>query len=430
MNGIDRSVDGQEDEGGRDGGGWPRMGLWAFRFGVLYFLWIAVPDFATPGQHNSLTLSLDRFAARVGETLLSVGEVSVAPNDSGDRLVSYLKAGTGVALSVVGALVWTLADRGRRHHRRLGRWVVVGARYYLLSVMLGYGFAKVFPVQFRPIPLARLVQPFGEATPMTLLWTFMGFSRPYAVFTGLAEVLGALLLAFRRTTTLGALVVAGVMGHVLMLNLCFDVPVKLYSGHLFLLALALVAIDARRLFAVFVLGRGTEESVPPALFTDPRRRRAAAALKVVVLALLIGQSVLLGIRHSAIGSTGSSEAVPRGIYDVVAFTLDGEVLPPVLTDERRWQALIFDTMGRWSIVGMDGRIEHHSFAVEGGGKLKFYVGDTRLAWELEKPAAGRLRIAGPFDGSELVVELRARDLEEMPLLSREFRWVTEETSEH
>jgi hypothetical protein len=60
-----------------------------------------------------------------------------------------------------------------------------------------------------------------------------------------------MLLATRRTATAGALVMVAVMSNVVMLNFCFDVPVKLASTHLLVFALVIAAPDARRLWSVF-----------------------------------------------------------------------------------------------------------------------------------------------------------------------------------
>ena len=54
---------------------------------------------------------------------------------------------------------------------------------------------------------------------MRVLWHSMGTSTAYVVFTGLVEVAGALLLFSRRTTTLGALVLAAAFTNVAILKL-------------------------------------------------------------------------------------------------------------------------------------------------------------------------------------------------------------------
>ena len=134
--------------------------------------------------------------------------------------------------------------------------------------MITYGSVKVIKSQFPNPTLDRLLQPFGDASPMGLLWTFMGASESYNIFTGAGEMLGGLLLTTRRTTLLGALVCFGVMSHVAMLNFSYDVPVKLFSMHLLAMALFLMAPDLGRLARMFVLNRPVE----PAVFRPLSRR--------------------------------------------------------------------------------------------------------------------------------------------------------------
>ncbi len=75
---------------------------------------------------------------------------------------------------------------------------------------------------------------------MGFLWTFMGFSRGYSFFAGAAEMLGGLLLVVPQFTTLGSLISLGVFSNVLMLNMFYDVPRKIYTIHLVLICLFLV----------------------------------------------------------------------------------------------------------------------------------------------------------------------------------------------
>ena len=132
-------------------------------------------------------------------------------------------------MALAATLVWSLADYKRAHYHRLYLGLRVLVRLALGTALIVYGAGKVIPSQFPPLALHRLVQPFGDASPMGLLWSFMGASTPYTIFSGVAEMLGGLLLFFPRTTTLGALVSIGVMSHVVALNFCYDVPVKLFS---------------------------------------------------------------------------------------------------------------------------------------------------------------------------------------------------------
>src|SRR5262249_41283960 len=158
----------------------------------------------------------------------------------------------------------------------------------------------------------------GEYSPFSLLWTFMGASDPYTNFTGAAEMLGGILLFSRRTTTLGALVCIGVMSNVVMLNLCYDVPVKLFSSHLLAGAVFLVAPDAGRLIRVLLLNRPT--TAPPLwrLFRNSWLHRSALALRTAFLIGFVGTTMyrMIEIRK---GIDDAPTSPLYGVWEVEEF---------------------------------------------------------------------------------------------------------------
>ena len=173
-----------------------------------------------------------------------------------------------LAISFIGAAAWMLFDR--REHPRLREALRTYVRFALAASMIFYGAIKVIPSQFPPPTLERLVQTYGSSSPMGLLWTFMGTSPAYTIFTGAMELLGGLLLTARRTMLLGALVTVGVLSNVVALNVFYDVPVKLYSANLLAMAIYLAVPDLRRLFDFFVLRRAIEPR-PDEPLLRPRR---------------------------------------------------------------------------------------------------------------------------------------------------------------
>jgi hypothetical protein len=103
----------------------------------------------------------------------------------------------------------------------------------------------------------------------------MAASRTYVLFAGLAEVLGGALLFVPRLATLGALICAANLTNVLMLN-SYDVPVKLYSFHLLLKAVFLLAPDVPRLAALLMFNRRVDPGRPQRLFAMTRSIAAGA----------------------------------------------------------------------------------------------------------------------------------------------------------
>lgn len=252
-------------------------------------------------------------------------EVPALPAGSGDTTFNYVELLVRVPAALLLAAAWTFLPR-RVSEARWRALLVLHLRYVLAAAMLGYGFAKVFPGQFGPPSLDRLNSTYGESSPMGLLWTLMGLSRPYAIFGGALEVLGGLLLLFPATAVLGALVSVAVLANVVAMNFCFDVPVKLYSSHLFLMACGIVLPEARRLLAAG-LGRATEARERFRWAAGPRGRRFVLALRLAVLA-----SIAWSQWQNVSSILGRGEAPPTalaGLWRVDLRTVAGAVEPAV-----------------------------------------------------------------------------------------------------
>src|SRR5205823_3894789 len=207
------------------------------------------------------------------------------------------------------------------------------------------------PSQFPAPTLDRLMQRFGDASPMGLLWTFMGASVAYNLFSGGAEMLGGLLLTTRRTALLGALVSAGAMVNIVMLNFAYDVPVKIYSTQLLLEAIVIALPDVPRLVDFFIRHR----PVTPAPLPRLTQSRALEIGGIVVRTLVVAAFLVTAIREVREGMRtygGQKNRSPLyGIWRVDDFQVNGQALPA--TDPARWRRIVFDTRFSASIQPTD-----------------------------------------------------------------------------
>jgi hypothetical protein len=90
-------------------------------------------------------------------------------------------------------------------------WLVVFA-------MLLYGMGKY--VQFDGAEFDKLV---SEMTGMELMWTFYGYSRPYVLIIGFFEVLGGILIFFKRTRIIGALLTSSILVNIILQDIFYQV---------------------------------------------------------------------------------------------------------------------------------------------------------------------------------------------------------------
>lgn len=204
------------------------------------------------GWWKELTTWLSDASARLSSEGKPLFEVFHQRTGSGDTMHDWVKLGCIAVAAALLTLVWSLLDR-RKSYPRLGRWLHLGARWYLALQLLGYGMAKFYGFTQFPVPgISGLTREVGDHSPMGLVWTFLGASEPYKYLGGAGEVLGFALILHRRTVLLGAFVTVGVMGNVCAFNWLYGVPVKLYSTHLLLIAVLLMAPYRHRLWALFV----------------------------------------------------------------------------------------------------------------------------------------------------------------------------------
>jgi hypothetical protein len=168
--------------------------------------------------------------------------------------------------------------------------------------MVVYGLDKIFPLQMPPPSVLSLAEPLGMHSPMAVLWNFIGVNPLYEMVCGAAEFLAGMMLLFRRTALAGAIFTVFVVANVVLYNFFFDVPVKIYSAHLLLLALFVILPDAGALFRFFWRH---EPAAPTGVWVPPAKRRwfrrATLVVEVVFVALAVGETAfgttLYWVRH-------------------------------------------------------------------------------------------------------------------------------------
>jgi len=86
--------------------------------------------------------------------------------------------------------------------------------------IIGFGFTKLLPVQMPYPGLGLLNTDFGDLTAQKIFGCQSASFPWYQVFAGVVEVLAGTLLLFRRTTTLGAILLFGGTGRYRVRQLC------------------------------------------------------------------------------------------------------------------------------------------------------------------------------------------------------------------
>ena len=408
----------------------------AFRFSVIYLGLYALatqvaggvfllpgfqlPAFGTVWPMRELTTWL-------AEHLFGITQPLVFSGNSGDTLFHWVQQFWLLVAAVVGTAIWMGVDRDGSD-AAVRTWFRLFVRFALAAQMFYYGMAKIIPTQFQAPSLVTLLEPVGQLSLTDLLWTFIGASTPYQVFTGVAELLAGILLVIPKTTTLGALIALVDMIQVFSLNMTYDFGLKGISFHLILMSLYLLAPDLQRLANVLGLDKPAPASSHRPLFRTARANRIALLAQLAFGVYLMVMFTNLSLRYWYTQGDGRPRSPLYGIWEIAELSIDGEVRSPLLNDyDRRWRRVILDATDVMVFQRTDDSFAHYGLAEQSTAQRLVLRKGTSRRWiayfDVQRPAPDRLRLEGEMDGYKIAMQLRRVELDTFPLLNSGFRWI-------
>ena len=366
----------------------------------------------------------------VGKNLLNLNKpITIFTNGSGDTTYDYVFLLTIVLLSILICIAWSVLDRNRKNYNTAYYWLCVLLRYFLAVIMLSYGFSKVFHLQM-PYPyLSRLVQPYGDSSPMGLVWTYVGQSKAFSALVGWSEVICGLLLFFRKTTLVGALFSLIVMGNIVAVNFCYDVPVKLFSSVLEIMALYLAAPYLKKMYQALIQHKPTHiNNYYQPVFTKKWQVIGIKVLKI----LIIADALFSGVKGSIDQGKQYGDNAPKpplyGIYNTDLVIRNNDTIPPLTTDTSRWKQLIIQANNYARIKLMNDSMVNYSFKVD--TILKKAAGYSYLDTSNEInfhyiKDGDYLLLNGKIKNDSMFIKLKRFDEKNFRLMSRGFHWINE-----
>lgn len=427
---------------------WPGNQVWPFwqriifRYLFVYFMlmitpwtWLAyIPGLDT--IFNYYYQAIDWIVTAANTYLFKQYKVLIPMNGSGDTSWAYTQIWLYLVLSFLACLVWSVIGRSYYSHNRLAYWLRVTLRYFLIFNCFGYGFAKIF-LQQMPFPnLSQLATPLGDFLPMRLSWLFLGYSSTYQFFSGLMEVLAGIFLLFRRTSTFGTLFALGVFANVFIMNIAYDIPVKLFSLHLLIYTLVLLTFEYKRVLQFFFLNKPTTAGN---LYQVNFPKKWMRITKIILKLLIIVMTFLMPLYEGIFAGspTANSFPIPAGIYTVEVFTKNGDTIPYNPSDSLRWNDIIFETNGSGSIKTTDTtfrQLYKRGYFTAKADTIKKEISFSKRDWTFNNYQLFTLRYSNTdsttvlLDGrmrkDSIYVKLK-RTNRHFQLAERQFHWLSE-----
>ena len=364
----------------------------------------------------------------------------VYPNGSGDTSWAWTEMWMYLSIAAIACAVWSVLDRKRAGYDRLAFWLRMTVRYYIAAAALSYGIIKLFLLQMTFPTMSQLATPLGDLLPMRFSWLFIGYSVPYQFFSGAMETTAGLLLLYRRTVTAGLFVATGAFANVVMINLAYDVPVKLYASHLLFACLFLLALDSKRLVGFLFLNRPAPNTTAyDPRYSQPWQRWASVAVKLFILYQILYEPLQSSwTRYQMAKQPPPPGPFAPGVYDVRGYVVNRDTIPLTSTDSLRWRDVIIDSNAAGSVGSRDpvfwqryrrGYFRYkadtasHTAAV---WKTSTAPGDSTFLFTMryEVPDSTTLRFIAPIRGDTVRVDL-VRIPRHFQLAERQFHWLSE-----
>lgn len=273
-------------------------------------------------------------------------------NADGKNYVGWLIT---LLISIGIGAVWHFFDKKRKDYNQLTYWFYVIVRYGLALRMSWFAIAKVFPVQM-PFPtISQLNTNLGEFTPGKLYWLTTGVSPFFEVFAGVFELIATVLILFRRTTTLGALMMVAILLPIWFVNIGYDAGVEITSLHILTLAILLLVKDIKPFWDLLILHKPS--AIPTFSALSFSKKWQASTRIVLKSAFILVFLVYRGIEYGRVYAADKTFKLPltdgieafKGLYDVAEFRINNQLIPYNPIDSTRWQNVVFEKFNTFSI---------------------------------------------------------------------------------
>lgn len=426
-----------------------KWSLWqktAFRFFCIYFLLNIEPwtwvSYQVPGAHYLTDWYFTVFnwiREKLNTLLFHFPATDIANNGSGDTSVNWETIFSFLIIAAAGTMIWSLADRKRANYAKANYWLRTIIRYQLIITCFIYGWIKLFALQMVFPNQSQLATPLGDLLPMRFSWLFIGYSTPYQMFSGIMELVAGLLLLNRKTVTLGVLTATAVFINVMVLNLCYDIPVKIYSIHLVLYCMYLLCNDGKRLVYFFVFNQSTATNQLYHIHFPKKWMRITRIVAKTLFVILFAIEPLYST-YQRYQSFHHPNPVPGslqgGIYDVMVYAVNKDTIPLLPNDSIRWRDVIFENAGFGSVgttdtafrqryrrgyfnLAIDTAKHNISFSKSGNTGSQVFA-----AFRYETPDSSTIKLWGYKQKDSLYIVLKKSN-RHFQLAEKQFHWISE-----
>lgn len=350
------------------------------------------------------------------------GVQNPVPELISDSALLYANTFNLILLSGVFSLLFNRFYNNTTYYNHIFYWFVVAMRYYLALQLFVYGFNKIFKWQFYVPEPNTLFTTVGDSYKDILYWSSMGSSWWYTFFSGLIEVIAGVLILFQRTLILGGLLSIAIMLNVFMINIGFDISVKLYSLFLLMVSFIILIPYNKKIVQFFFHHQQIDHSYAGRISTG-MSLNTYRIVKTIVVLWLMADSTFIYFSTGNFNDDKAQRPPFHGAYEVETFVENNDTIPPLNNHWARWKRIFIHSRGYFIVQYMDDKMQ--DFEIKTDTLKKNWLlryNNTNLNTQYNQINDSTIYFQGRFDNRKIQAKLKKLNLKKLRLLQEEFSW--------
>lgn len=298
--------------------------------------------------------------------------------------------------------------------------------FYVVLILLKYGFDKLFKAQFYLPEPNTLFTPAGYLDKDIMYWSTIGTSYGYNLFLGIAEIIAAVFLLIKPLRIVGLLLCTVLFVNIVMVNFGFDISVKVYALLLLLMTLVLLAPEFMFVFKTLVLKQSVNYVAVPVNFPFLKRNPALkTGLNIFVCCLLFSEALYPHLMAGNYNDDKAPRPLLHGAYKVICIVSEKDTLDPCQYPTNRF---FVHRKGYFITQNNAGEMTDYRMLTDSLQKtitlFDYEKNITRIQYSFSKKD-NILKLQMPSGNKNLTIWGKSIVWQNLPLLSKGFHWTVE-----
>lgn len=390
-----------------------------FPFTLLFVLTLPFPYNAIPDVGRAGSIPFQPLVKYTAENIFHIHTPYTAEIIS-DSTGMYIQTFLLLIFSVCISIIWTVLQKRNYRLVKLNYLFQACCAYYLSLQLFKYGFDKLFKYQFYLPEPNTLYTNVGELSRDILYWSTIGSSHSYSVFLGITEIVPAILLLFRKTRTVGAMIAFAVLINVVMINFSFDISVKVYSCFLLLLSAIVSLPGFKKIYLVFIKNHWRKEN-EFVFFNTPEKIMIRSSLKAMLIGVIILESLIGYIKTGIYNDDKAPRPLLYGAWSVTQHVHKNDTLN--CTDKNYIKNIFIHRKGYFIIENTKGEMKDYklSYNSENKSLLLTDYDNSTINFQYENKGDSLF-----LKNEMMEIKVQKTNLKKLPLLQNDFHWTIDE----